>query len=147
MSRFWKIVFSVYHCFFRRLVCLSNSKRAPSRELPLTALKTMFIHLKRVEFDLLLLSRHFNFLNLHVYIHPFCRKIVEFERLPFERGVTVKRPVCIILEHFSLKILSKCHSILKINHWFWSSCYDEFLRILLLIIRIFVINKFLKGKY
>ena len=37
----------MYHCFFRRHVCLSNLKHAPSRELPLTARKTVFSHLKR----------------------------------------------------------------------------------------------------
>ena len=35
----------MYHCFFRRHVCLSNLKHAPSRELPLTARKTVFSHL------------------------------------------------------------------------------------------------------
>ena len=44
MSRFEKL-FSVYHCFFRHHVCLSNLKHAPSRELPLTARKTVFSHL------------------------------------------------------------------------------------------------------
>ena len=33
------------YCFFRRHVCLSNLKHAPSRELPLTARKTVFSHL------------------------------------------------------------------------------------------------------
>ena len=36
----------MYHCFFRHHVCLSNLKHAPSRELPLTARKTVFSHLK-----------------------------------------------------------------------------------------------------
>ena len=36
----------MYHCFFRRHVCLSNLKHTPSRELPLTARKTVFSHLK-----------------------------------------------------------------------------------------------------
>ena len=36
----------VYHCFFRCLVGLSNLKHAPSRELLLTALRTVFSHLK-----------------------------------------------------------------------------------------------------
>ena len=36
----------MYHCFFRRHVCLSNLKHAPSRELPLTARKTVFSHVK-----------------------------------------------------------------------------------------------------
>ena len=35
----------MYHCFFRRHVCLSNLKQAPSRELPQTARKTVFSHL------------------------------------------------------------------------------------------------------
>ena len=39
---------SVYHCFFRRHVCLSNLKHAPSRELLLTARKTVFSHLKEI---------------------------------------------------------------------------------------------------
>ena len=39
MSRFSEIV--LYHCFFRRHVCLSNLKHAPSRELRLTARKTV----------------------------------------------------------------------------------------------------------
>ena len=37
---------SVYHCFFAA-VCLSNLKQALSHELPLTACKTVFSHLKR----------------------------------------------------------------------------------------------------
>ena len=37
---------SVYHCFFPCHVCLSNLKHAPSRELLLTAHKTVFSHLK-----------------------------------------------------------------------------------------------------
>ena len=45
-------------------------------------------------------------------------------------GGSVKRPVSIIREHFSLKISSKCQSILKINHSSWSSWKDEFLRII-----------------
>ena len=44
MSRFEKLS-SVYHFFFRRHVCLSNLKHAPSLELPLTARKTVFSHL------------------------------------------------------------------------------------------------------
>ena len=32
------------------------------------------------------------------------------------RAITVKRLVCITREHFSLKISSKCYSILKIHH-------------------------------
>ena len=36
---------SLYHCFFRRHVCLSNLKHAPPRELPLTARKTVFSQL------------------------------------------------------------------------------------------------------
>ena len=44
MSRFEKLSF-VYHCFFRRHVCLSNLTHAPSRELSLTARKTVFSHL------------------------------------------------------------------------------------------------------
>ena len=36
----------MYHCFFRRYVCLSNLKHTPLRELPLTARKTVFSHLK-----------------------------------------------------------------------------------------------------
>ena len=38
---------SVYYCF-RRHVCLSNLKQAPSRKLPLTACKTVFSHLKYI---------------------------------------------------------------------------------------------------
>ena len=45
MSRFWEIVFCV-SLLFRRHVCLSNLKHAPSRELPLTARKNVFSHLK-----------------------------------------------------------------------------------------------------
>ena len=36
----------MYHYFFRRHVCLSNLKHVPSRELLLTARKTVFSHLK-----------------------------------------------------------------------------------------------------
>ena len=36
----------MYHCFFRRHVCLSNLKHALSRELPLTACKTVFSYYK-----------------------------------------------------------------------------------------------------
>ena len=35
----------MFHCFFHCHVCLSNLKQAPSRELPLTARKTVFSHL------------------------------------------------------------------------------------------------------
>ena len=35
----------MYHYFFRCHVCSSNLKRGPSRELPLTARKTVFSHL------------------------------------------------------------------------------------------------------
>ena len=45
MSRFWEIGFCV-SLLFRRHVCLSNLKEAPSRKLPLTARKTVFSHLK-----------------------------------------------------------------------------------------------------
>ena len=45
MRRFWEIVFPV-PLLFRRHVCLSNLKHAPSRELLLTAHKTVFSHLK-----------------------------------------------------------------------------------------------------
>ena len=38
----------MYHYFLRRHVCLSNLKHAPSRELPLTARKTVFSHLNYV---------------------------------------------------------------------------------------------------
>ena len=41
MSRCWEIVFCV-PLLFRRYVFLSNSKHAPSRELPLTDRKTVF---------------------------------------------------------------------------------------------------------
>ena len=59
--------------------------------------------------------------------------------------ITVKRLVCIILEYFSLIILSKCHSILKINTHsevlgtmsFWEF-FGE--------VRIFATNKSSKGK-
>ena len=46
MSKFCEIVFCV-PLLFRRHVCLSNLKHPPSRELPLTARKTVFSHLKR----------------------------------------------------------------------------------------------------
>ena len=45
MSRFWEIVFFL-SLLFRRHVCLSELKHSPSRELPLTARKTVFSHLK-----------------------------------------------------------------------------------------------------
>ena len=45
MSRFWEIVFCLPF-LFRRHVCLSKLKHSPSRELPLTARKTVFSHLK-----------------------------------------------------------------------------------------------------
>ena len=45
MSRFWEIVFCVPLLFRRRL---SNLKHAQSRELPLTARKTVFSHLKEM---------------------------------------------------------------------------------------------------
>ena len=51
MSRFWEIVFCapfLEPLFFRRHVCLSNLKHAPSRELPLNARKTVFSHLKNI---------------------------------------------------------------------------------------------------
>ena len=44
MSRFWEIVFCL-PLLFRRHVCLSKLKHSPSRELPLTARKTVFSHL------------------------------------------------------------------------------------------------------
>ena len=48
MSRFWEIVFRVTLLFAAMFV--SNLKHAPSRELPLTARKTVFSHLRaRVE--------------------------------------------------------------------------------------------------
>ena len=46
MSRFWEIAFCL-PLLFRRHVCLSKLKHSPSRELPLTARKTVFSHLKR----------------------------------------------------------------------------------------------------
>ena len=46
MSRFWEIVFCVA-LLFRRRVCLSYLKHARSPELPLTARKTVFSHLKQ----------------------------------------------------------------------------------------------------
>ena len=45
MSRFWEIVFCVSLLFRRHVCSLSQSKHAPSRELPLTARKTVFSHL------------------------------------------------------------------------------------------------------
>ena len=45
MSRFWEIVFCV-PLLLRRHVYFSNLKQAPSRKLPLTALKTVLSHLK-----------------------------------------------------------------------------------------------------
>ena len=45
MSRFCEIVVCA-PLLFRRHVCLSNLKHSPSRELPLTALKAVFSHLK-----------------------------------------------------------------------------------------------------
>ena len=47
MSRFWVIVFCL-PLIFRRHVCLSKLKQSPSRELPLSAGKTVFSHLKGV---------------------------------------------------------------------------------------------------
>ena len=44
MSGFWEIVFCE-PLLFRRHVCFSNWKNARSRELPLTARKTVFSHL------------------------------------------------------------------------------------------------------
>ena len=44
MSRFWEIAFCL-PLLFRRHVCLSKLKHSPSRELPLTARKTVFSHL------------------------------------------------------------------------------------------------------
>ena len=43
--RFCEIVFCA-PLLYRRHVCSSNLKRSPSRELPLTARKTVFSHLK-----------------------------------------------------------------------------------------------------
>ena len=45
MSRFWEIVFCV-PLLFHHHVCLSNLKHAPSRDLSLTACKTVFSYLK-----------------------------------------------------------------------------------------------------
>ena len=45
MSRFWEIAFCL-PLLFRRHVCLSKLKHSPLRELPLTARKTVFSHLK-----------------------------------------------------------------------------------------------------
>ena len=49
ITKFYRVDFekssSVYHCFFRRHVCLSNLKHA----LPLTARKTVFSHLNTVK--------------------------------------------------------------------------------------------------
>ena len=45
MSSFWEIVFCVSLLFCCH-VCLSDLKHAPSRELPLTAHKTVFSYLK-----------------------------------------------------------------------------------------------------
>ena len=53
-GRFWEIVFCVPLLFCRH-VCLSNFKQAPSRELLLTACKTVFSHLK-TEFTVFYLS-------------------------------------------------------------------------------------------
>ena len=39
----------MYHRFFRRHVCLSNFKTRVIRELPLTAHKTIFSHLKKLK--------------------------------------------------------------------------------------------------
>ena len=47
MSRFWEIAFCL-PLLFRRHVCLSKLKHSPSRELPLTARKTVFSHLKQL---------------------------------------------------------------------------------------------------
>ena len=44
MSKIWEIAFCV-PSLFRRHVCLPNLKDSPSRELPLTARKTVFSHL------------------------------------------------------------------------------------------------------
>ena len=46
-GRFWEIVQFCVPLLFCRHVCLSNLKHAPSRELLLTACKTVFSHLKR----------------------------------------------------------------------------------------------------
>ena len=55
ITKFWWVDFeklsSGYHCFFRRHVCLSNLKHAPSRESPLTTRKTVLSHLKLVNFQ------------------------------------------------------------------------------------------------
>ena len=48
----------MYHCFFRGHVCLSNLQHAPSRELPLTACKTVFSHLKGNCYSTLLKQYH-----------------------------------------------------------------------------------------
>ena len=49
MSRFCEIVFCA-PLLYRRHVCPSNLKHSPSRELPLTARKTVFSHLKYTKF-------------------------------------------------------------------------------------------------
>ena len=49
MSRFCEIVFCA-PLLYRRHVCSSNLKHSPSRELPLTARKTVFSHLKYTKF-------------------------------------------------------------------------------------------------
>ena len=53
ITKFWRVDFekssSVYHRFFRRHVCLSNFKTRVIRELPLTAHKTVFSHLKKLK--------------------------------------------------------------------------------------------------
>ena len=48
MSRFWEIVFFL-SLLFRRHVRLSELKHSTSRELPLTARKTVFSHLNYVK--------------------------------------------------------------------------------------------------
>ena len=63
MSRFWEIVFCV-PVLFRHHVCLSNLRHEPSRELSLTACKTVFNHLKGgihlwlVGWERLMVSQH-----------------------------------------------------------------------------------------
>ena len=62
MSRFCEIVFCAT-LLFRRHVCLSNLKHSSSRELPLTARKTVFSHLKQHINTAYIMERQWHDLN------------------------------------------------------------------------------------
>ena len=67
-GRFWEIVQFCVPLLFCRHVCLSNLKHAPSRELLLTACKTVFSDLKR-ELTVFYLSLHV--LSLHSMFYHY----------------------------------------------------------------------------